>query len=278
MNKPPVAIGIHFGREWLLRRPYVYRYLDKTHVDSFFERGALRIGSFELFSKHTDEARLDGSEGHGMVVNRNSEGEGSTVMGYMMLGASSYIFCGSSVFSDSVAEQFGTNSGFRINDTSAFADAVAHRIPGFRGGCEGHCIYVPSRMVPRDVGPVGIDQFKDDNDPIKTSMDKMMGFLGGMAGDDPLFLKESKYSSQCEYRFVWHTHDKKITGFLDIEVPEARQFCTRFEELEIVRHRNPSPEQKEEANKTAHSNPLPAPSLTAQGDYNPQPESEVRPR
>jgi len=83
----------------------------------------------------------------------------------------------------------------------------------------------------------------------------MMGFLGGMAGDDLLFLKESKYSAQCEYRFIWHTHDTNVKGYLDIQAPEARQFCTRFEELEIVRHRNPPPEQTEEANKSVEATP-----------------------
>lgn len=250
MNAPPTQTGIHFARDWGLRRPSVYRYMSKKFVDSFFESGCLRIGSFHQFSQHTDEARQDNKEGQGAIFHRNSEGEGTVVMGMMSFGSSSFVFCGSSFFSDTVAEQFGTDSGFRINDTVAFSDAIAHRIPGFRGGCEGSCVYVPTRTVLRDCGPVGIDHFRDDAEPDKTSLDKVMGFLGGMAGDDLLFLKESKYSAQCEYRFVWHTHDTKVTGYLDIQVPEARQFCTRFEDLEIVRHRNSHLEQTPKANKS----------------------------
>jgi hypothetical protein len=216
----------------------------KEYVDAFFESGAIRIGSFDQFSKHSDEARLDGQEGRGMVLHQNNVGVGTSVVGHMSYGASSYVFCGSSFFSDSVADQFGTDSGSRINDTVAFADAIAHRISGFRGGCEGPCVYVPTRTVLRDTGPVGIDELRDDVEPDKISFSKMMGLLGAMAGDDLLFLKDAKYSAQCEYRLIWHTHDSKVTGFLDLQVPEARQFCTRFEELEIVRHRNPLPVQK----------------------------------
>jgi hypothetical protein len=142
-----------------------------------------------------------------------------------------------------VAAQFGTDSGFRINDTVAFADAIAHRISGFRGGCEGPCVYVPSRVVLRDTGPCGIDVFRDHTEPEKYSMEKIMGFFGGIAGEDIFFLKDAKYSAQFEYRLIWHTHDSKVSGFLDLQVPEVRQFCTRFEELEFIRHRVPSSEQ-----------------------------------
>ena len=237
MNAPPILTGIHFARDWGLRRPSVYRYMAREYVDAFFDTGSLRIGSFDQFSKHSDEARLDGQEGRGMVFHQNNNGEGTSVSGYMIYGVSSYVFCGSSFFSEEIAELFGADSGFRINDTVAFADTIAHRISGFRGGCEGPCVYVPTRTVLRDTGPVGIDDFQDDGERDKVSFNKMMGFLSGMAGDDLLFLKDAKYSSQCEYRFIWHTHDPKVSGFLDLKVPEARQFCTRFEELEIVRHR-----------------------------------------
>lgn len=231
MNRPPTQTGIHFAREWGIRRPYVYRYLDKTYVDEFFSSGRLRISSFDQFSRHTDEARFDGQEGQGHVSHQDHLGEGHMVYGFVSQGSGSYVFCGSSVFDRSIADQFAADSGFRINDTIAFADAIAHRISGFSGGCEGPCIYLPSRTVSRDVGKVEFSSFLDDSDPSKVSGDKLMGFIGAMSGDDPLFLKESKYSSQCEYRFVWHTHDPKVRGFVDIEVPEARQFCTRFEEL-----------------------------------------------
>ena len=207
--------------------------MKKSYVDDFFATGKLRLGSFDQFSKHTDEARLDGQEGRGMVAHQHHEGVGQHIAGYMIYGESSYVFCGSSVLSDSIAAEFGADSGFRINDTVAFADVIAHRISGFRGGCEGPCIYMPRRIVVRNVGHVEDSAIHDDSEPDKVSLDKMMGFLSSMAGDDPLFLKDSKYSYQCEYRFVWHTHDSKVRGFADIEVPEARQFCTRFEDLEI---------------------------------------------
>ena len=249
MTHPATTISVQFQREWILRRPYVYRYEKKQWVDQFFDTGRLQISSFHQFSQHKDEARFDGQEGRGMVVHSSQEANQS-IGGYMTYGESAYVFCGSAAFSRYIASEFKTDSGFRINDTVAFADAIAHRLSGFVGGCEGPCIYLPKRIVARDMSHVPTSAIHDDAESDKVSLDKMMGFLSTIAGDDPLFLKEARHSYQCEYRFVWHTHIPRVRGVTYVDVPEARQFCTRFENLPIENLPSPSLEQQHQANKS----------------------------
>ncbi|HET6763271.1 MAG TPA: hypothetical protein VFH27_06355 [Longimicrobiaceae bacterium] len=61
-------------------------------------------------------------------------------------------------------------------------------------------------------------------------MGKVFHMFFEMAGDDLFFLKPVRYAHQNEYRLLWHT-TRIVPGYIDIVCPEARQFCTRFEDL-----------------------------------------------
>lgn len=230
MNKSQDPLVISFGHEWRIHRPYVYRYLQVEYVDAFFATGALRLSSFAVFSRHTDEERLDTAEGHGFVINRNQEGEGSHIGASMSQGQNAYVLCGATCFTEDLSSAFQNNSGFRINDTLRFAEAISRYIPGFSSGLEGSCHYVKRKMVDRDHGPIGIDSLKVSTDSKDIDGEKLFGLMGQVAGDDLYFLKNEKFRHQNEYRFLWQT-PTAVNGTLDLVCPEARQFCTRFEDL-----------------------------------------------
>lgn len=230
MSKPPSHIGVHFLREWRIRRPFVYRYLEKQFVDQFFEDGSIRISSFSEFSKHRDEQRKDSSEGQGFAVHMNQEGTGQTIIAKIAQGADTYVLCGSTRYHVDLAEAFKTDSGFRINDPTAFANVIAHHLPGFRDGCEGSCIYMASRTVTRDMGPISMDALTVDGDQKRLDIGKSSQVISGILGDDLYFTKLLKYSNQNEYRILWNVHSKSQT-FIDIRCPEAIQFCTQFSDL-----------------------------------------------
>lgn len=232
MSKPQLSISVQFGSEWRIRRPYLYRYLEKPYVDVFFETGALRLSSFAEFSKHSDEQRLDGSEGRGLVSHVTAESGGQTIMAAIRQGHTAYVLCASTIFSVDISKDFGTESGFRINDVFGFANAVSRHVPGFNAGIEGACHYLPSRVLERDMGYVDIETMRVSPDSKNIDMGKMMQAVFGLAGDDMFFLKHIRYASQNEYRLLWNTSNK-IDGCIDIVCPEARQFCTRFEELRV---------------------------------------------
>lgn len=230
MNKPQGSLSVQLTNEWKIRRPQIYRYLEKEFVDEFFETGRLRISSFNTFSQHGDEQRNDGKEGKGTVIHTNHEGDGQTFMAAIGQGHNAYVLCGATYYSDEIAKDFNTNSGFRINDLIAFSHAISRYIPGFRGGIEGPCLYQSQRTLSRDMGKIDLDDYKISEDSNNLDMNKMMGSVFQMAGDDLFFLKEITYAKQSEYRLLWFT-PSEVDSHIDIVCPDAIQFCTKFEDL-----------------------------------------------
>lgn len=229
MSHPQPPIATHFCSEWKIRRPYLYRYLQKEFVDDFFESGALRLSSFVQFSKHTDEQRLDADEGFGVVSNRTSDGGGQTLIASIGQGHNAYVLCSSTLYNKDIATSFETDSGFRIDNILEFANAISRHIPSFISGIDGPCHYLPQRNLARGVGYMNIEEMKT-SDSQNIDMNKMLQATAALAGEDMLFLKQTRYSSQCEYRMLWNTRNT-ADEYLDIVCPEAVQFCTRFEDL-----------------------------------------------
>lgn len=230
MSKPQAPIAVQLLKEWRIRRPYVYRYMQKEFVDLFFEQGILRLSSFSSFSKHSDEERLDAQEGRGVVTNIDHAGTGQTVMAAIGQGHETYVLCGAMKKTSELLSAFSVDSGFRINDTTSFGCAIANAIPGFRGGLEGACIYVDKRVVSRKAGPVDIESMRISPEGKELDMGKMFAAISNIAGDDLFFLKQKIFEHQCEYRLIWSAANAQ--DYIDISCPEAREFCTRFEEVE----------------------------------------------
>jgi hypothetical protein len=230
MNTPQPSISVQFASEWRIRRPHLYRYLEKQFVDEFFSTGNLRLSSFAHFATHADEQRLDRSEGTGIITHVNSEGEGQTLIAVMGQGQNAYVLCTSLIYSDELASVFATDSGFRINDIFAFANAISRHVPGFSSGIEGPCVYLNQRVLDRDMGRIDIESWRTDASAPDLDMGRMTQALSNMAGDDMYFLKNLKHASQSEYRLLWSTSGQ-MSPFIDILCPEARQFCTPFENL-----------------------------------------------
>lgn len=228
----PNEKSAHEISEWLIRRPYVFRYLEKQYVDLFFSKGILRLSSFSVFSQHNDEERRDTKEGRGSLYNVDHDGEGQYLFSVMSQGHDCYVLCGSQVYSSSLAKQFFPNSdsvsGFRINDTTAFGVELADAIPSFKGGLEGPCIYNDGLIV-RKAGR--IDYLTVQPNGKKTvDLDKLTSGLFGAAGNDLFFVKSKKYHHQLEYRLLWAVHEK-VEYYIDVTCPDAVQFCTRFEDI-----------------------------------------------
>jgi hypothetical protein len=71
---------------------------------------------------------------------------------------------------------------------------------------------------------------KTSKEEKEMDMGKLAQNIFATAGDDLFFLKSDVYAHQNEYRLLWLSrHD--VTGHIDIVCPEARQFCTRFEDM-----------------------------------------------
>lgn len=182
-------------------------------------------------AEHRDEQRQDKREGWGFVSNRTTTPDGISVHALTQHGMDSVVLCGSTRFSSELASAFGTDSGFRINDTPGFGNAISRYIPGFRFGIEGECIYRPDRTIKEDIGDLKMEDLQVAADDSSISGDKLFAAIAQITGDDLLFLKRDDLSHQNEYRILWFgTESPDLT--IDITCREAIQFCTRFEDLD----------------------------------------------
>ncbi len=60
----------------------------------------------------------------------------------------------------------------------------------------------------------------------------MYDFVSQLDSGDQCYLKHRDFGYQCEYRFIWET-GLETQDYIFISVPEAREFCTRLEDLEV---------------------------------------------
>jgi hypothetical protein len=209
--------------QWITRQPRVYRFLEKKYVDQFFQTGLLRLSSFARFSKHEDEARLDGKEGT-FSFHYQPPGSGEIVIGNGCVGADAYVLCASLVPSADVMRGFKADSAIVVNDPRGFALAVAASIPNFAFGFDGPCSYQARRDIHRnffsatDAPDIPLD--------LSGALDRsrLLDLMKSVGERDAYFLKHFSHMPQNEWRFIWITSGQ-LNDYIEVEVPEARNFC-----------------------------------------------------
>jgi hypothetical protein len=114
------------------------------------------------------------------------------------------------------------------------AAQASQPVPDFESalGSEGPCIYLPRRIVHRNMGPIDETILHDENVPGQVSIERMHSFVSQLDSGDQCYLKHRDFGYQCEYRFIWET-SLETQDHIFITVPEAREFCTRLEELQV---------------------------------------------
>ena len=213
---------------WFNRAPRAYRFMDEQYVDAFFRTGTLRLSSFALFSKHTDEQRLDGNEGTVSIGYRPPGDSGDFVLMQQFVGTDAYILSTCLLPSVQVMRAFSADSGIVIHEPREFALAIAAAVPDFDHGFDGPCSYQSRRHVQRDFSSA-IDApdvpYRTAGDGTQQFDNARMGeFMYAVAKRDAYFLKHFSYVQQHEWRFVWITKGPRH-DYLNVNVPDARRFC-----------------------------------------------------
>lgn len=226
LRRPPNRVSVHQGMQHDVILPEVFRYEDSRWIDEFFNEGKLRLSSFAKFAKYDDEQRGDPKEGSGLSL---GHGGGKTVGIAHSQGQDAYVFCGSLIPNHDIRCAMKRDSAFAIQDPLSFAVEIARQLPGFRGSMQGNCIYRPNTIINREFS-VDIEKYKLPDGTI----DMQMIFDAGAAlgGPERLLLKTKRYELQREYRFLWFV-DKVRGEHLDIECPNAVQYCRRVELSEL---------------------------------------------
>lgn len=137
-----------------------------------------------------------------------------------------YILSTSMRYSQELAQAFESDSYIRIDRTTPFGRAVATKITGLLSGAEGPCFYQDHRIIEHDLGPLDPADIMSSDNPSEVNRETFARLVNEKVGYRSLFLKESTYAAQVEYRFVWVTSSAP-DDYLDIKVPEAIEFCSR---------------------------------------------------
>jgi hypothetical protein len=206
---------------WHIRPLRTFRFLEKQHVDDFFNNGKLRLSSFSKFRQHKDEIRGDDREGSGWyLANYHSEtGRGQSFGAKLSTGINAYIICTSQINNKDAFIDCHYDSGFLIKDIFSFAIEISRAIPFFRAGMQGQCFYVDDPTIHIDLGKFDIDSLSPEERQIKQNeFDEKR-----KQDTDIFFMKLLKHKDQEEYRILWFAD--KADDYIDILCPNALQFC-----------------------------------------------------
>jgi hypothetical protein len=205
--------------------------MDSEHIDQFFDNGILRISSFKRFREYPDEIRGDKSEGGGTISGKG--GDGFTFHVMTQVGGNSYMLSTSLEESDSIMKEFGVDSYFLITDPLGFSVAVSNALAGFKEAFLGFCNYQTYRIINKELSQMTLEDFTGEKGSIIIGHSKMNERIGQLVenGIDLLYLKEKKYQSQAEFRFVWKINESffQVSEHVDIVCKEALQYCRRRE-------------------------------------------------
>ncbi len=232
------VLDIVAGQKWSLKIPSAFRYLNAHYVNDFFATGSLLLTTLGRCKAHEEASRRDGTEGK---CNFHFDSSNHTLSGVHRFGSKSYMFCLSLLESQSLAEKFGTDSYFRIDDVIQFASVIGRWIPGCTGGSVGICTYHDEKSVRRSVPApllpsassllsaaeheleVAAKQFEDSfAQSIEARLDRSQ-----------LFAKPAAFSQEAELRIVWDV-PYEVEGPLIVHCTEAIKLCTPAHEPPVV--------------------------------------------
>jgi hypothetical protein len=201
----------------------VFRYLEKQYVDAFFYDGSLRISSVDTFCSHEDAERQDSMEGRLTLLIRDYLGQKALHEGR---ANPAYILSCSRICSDELQATFKRNARMVITNPDGFAAEISKAIQSDSHFFHAPCVYT------NNLNQFHIELDKElvylPNDLKEVRAIKIRE-LAERAGPTIFFIKHRRFAHQDEYRFVWMA-DSNPRPYLDIKVPEARQFCARWED------------------------------------------------
>lgn len=211
--------------------PMVYRYLEKQWIDQFFSEGKIRLSSFKKFRKHVDEQRGDNVEGKNILI---GTGNDKTIYAVVSTGIDAFVLSASLLFSQSLYSDFKVDGCFVIERPLEFMNEISKHIPEYKGLNFGPCIYKPEVLIKRQLPDFNLDSLRNEDDPTKNDLNKVLSTSNLIGGHDVLFRKTLKHAHQHEYRILWHSDLKDLPDYIDIIAPNCRQYCREIRAGDLV--------------------------------------------
>jgi len=239
-----MEINFSLNRPCSLITPTVIRYMNRVHIEDFFQNGKLMLTTYSKCRNHEEQNRLDQNEGKG---NFEIEYPSINVSGSRLVGKNSYMLCMSMIESEDLSSKFNTDSYLIIDNAILFFDAVAKALAGFEAGKLGPCGYVDSRYLIKKC----VDDLPDPKDMIEAAIQKDQEKLNKSFSEHqealsksidsniqefPYFIKDSIFSTEAEFRMVWIT-SYEVNDSIIINCPEAIKYC-RMRDAELMNRRS----------------------------------------
>jgi len=208
--------------------PSPFRYIEREYLTDFFEKGILRISSFNRFRNYSDEIRGDQREGQGNFLGHDPDYRVQFVVQTDDFD-NSYMLSTSLLFKSELFETFNCDACFQILDPIGFSVAISNSLTGFIQSVNGFCQYEKERLIKTEFPSVDMLDFRNEEGAMLIGDKKMRQRVQEISktGYEKLFLKEIKYQDQVEYRFIWIIDPKyhTMSDYIDLNCPEAIQFC-----------------------------------------------------
>lgn len=180
----------------------------RQHIDSFFETGALQLGSFDYFNSYDHPEIGDKDEGIVTLVAKTPFG---VIGGKYGSGYNNRMFCTYvGEFDLTTMKSFGYDYGFLITNPEGFAKSIADSI-GSKSFTFGKCIYRAHKAV------LG---FPGNN----VNRHEISHKTGQIVKTGKHFIKPIRYSHQKEFRFLWE-QSSDVNGAEIFDCSEARKYC-----------------------------------------------------
>jgi hypothetical protein len=221
-----------------LKSVRLYRYTKNNFIDLFFNTGRLRLNSLKVYQaeqKPDEQLNVeidDREEGKALVVKSNVSNvplKKDFSNGFLNLSTSFTL-------SEEIRQAFETAAGrehtygiYEITNPIAFGRAVSdsiHRKYPLQHIMAGKCDYVEERdKIVEAENMSFIGNWQRD----------LASALGATEAKEitqdvikVFFLKAKQLSHQSEFRYLWKSQDLIGKEYLDIDVPEAVQYCRRL--------------------------------------------------
>lgn len=197
-----------YGLEKPVRK--IIKMAKSEHVDNFFNKGTLQLGTFEYYRNHESTEVKDQEEGANLLVGQNST---QTAIITLTGGFDQFLFCCFDGDPDpSLIERFGYDSHFEIVDPVGFQNAISERLSSISSH-RSKCIYKKDKVLVSKVN-------ENFNFGVLSSHMEQLGNVSKH------FIKNRKFEHQNEYRFTWQL-PKNLEGPIIMDFPEAIKYCKR---------------------------------------------------
>lgn len=220
----------------------LYRYTRQGFIDSFFESGHLRLNSLKVYRAEAYASSTcmnpeihDSGEGKAILA----QGKNGNAMVYTDFSQGVLNLSTSLTLSQDILRSFQQGEGddeqygvFEITDPVSFASAIAEKVHQrypLKHVMIGKCDYVEERKKVIDVDTLKTFSSAFINSPSEEVTQNIPIYnLNVEEIIDVFFLKDKQHAHQSEFRFLWKGDTLIGKTHLDIDVPDAVQYCKRI--------------------------------------------------